>query len=666
MDQNLISKISGILTTYFAGIHKHTKKSHFSINYILQNCFGQDTLLACIRTNYREEKVFEVGVAMLLLQTVQMQKLKTVMIQRVDDSASKDQAEQRVLHAIHRFGVQQPFSWIPNHDLFAFISKEVRNFYCGSASLDILSLFSLEQTHSKVILVVLQEFLYGWDIFWADDLAFHQESFEHLNSYTANRQKANHSGGDESPHTSTLGFNLGQSTTLFIPQGKNPLVGSADHLESPEPQSKQTIAAVQGPPTGAITLEDIDIGDRRLYPDLIKVRSRKRPSSKNDTPLIKKKSRHRTDNSTQDVHHSESASRKSVVMTTEHIKTALSDLMADQAKSIFQADASEGVFQIDDIESIFQFQTYIEAEDSFKQEFSVLGTDQRPSQQESAEMPSVEPLSPKSLISSEKTKPVTEVTVARDTADDEHIFFLGLGLREKHQTDKSHSLLKKVCSPKELHIIYKCFDGYDGEWKVLQTALGIEFETITSDSLRKVFNGTKRHGDTSDMTLISSHEASAYCCINNNKPQLLDTMAGLSADRSTKVLKQTVSSHTGFEKLADDQEKTKGSFSQHSIGIKPLQSLANRLNLYSHLLLFGYEEDTRIFRNEHSDLLKRFDKLILLIQTHDLGVLSLQVVQVLKTSNNRKHQEKLLLRELVSVAVLDKKLRMIIGNYSGW
>lgn len=660
-----------MLTTYFAGIHKHTKKSHFSINYILQNCFGNEILLACIKTNYKEDKVFEVAVVMLLLQTISLQKLKPVMLQRLDDSASRETSESRIVHALHRYGLQQPFSLFPNSDRLFHLCRAAKNLYRSTGSLDVLSLNSPRQLHSQILVVLQQEFLYGWDVYWADDLSFHQESFGHLLNLSSQKAKTNQSGED-SPYESALGFNLGFKSSQLIGLPRRNLVNSSEHNEVSEPTQHQQTNKVHAPPrNNYVTLEELDLSDRRLYPDLVKVRSRKRPSSKSDTPLTKKKSRNRG-NTDRDNFDKDYTPRQSVVMPAEQIKSTLTDLMADPAKSIFQVEPSEGMFQIDEIESIFQFQSYIESGDSYRIDFanfSNTSTEQRPSHQTgSLEVRSPEPLSPKSLISSEKTKPQTDGAAVRDPGDDEHIFFLGLGERDKQFLEKPLSVVKKVCSPKEMHLVYKCYAGQDGEWRNIKTALGVQFDQMGSETLAKALSSCQPvEGE--ELALVTSHESSSYCCINNNKALLVDLLTNLSSDKSSKHLKHAVTSHPEYNPLPEDpapSPKPKLPTSQQSITVKTGQSLALKLNFYSHLILFGYEEETKLFRTEHSELLKRFDKLVMLLQTHDLGVLSVHVVQIIKTSPNRKHQEKLLSRELVSVAVLDKKLRMIIGNYSSW
>jgi len=216
--------------------------------------------------------------------------------------------------------------------------------------------------------------------------------------------------------------------------------------------------------------------------------------------------------------------------------------------------------------------------------------------------------------------------------DDEHIFFHGLG-----NSSSLHVAQTKGCmdistegaslTPKEVYLVVNCCsDNKPAEWNSLKKGLGIQFNT---ECIGVVEKRPPSSGETSPKLLstIVSFENTTYVCVNSPTK-----LASISTD----------------------------------LTVPPSQR---------YVVLYGQADEIIEYKNQNISTLCKYDRVISLTKTYDIYVLQFEVTQVTicltqvvrsvsqnsdKKDRADKFKEKLHLRELVSVAVVDKRLRLLL------
>lgn len=193
--------------------------------------------------------------------------------------------------------------------------------------------------------------------------------------------------------------------------------------------------------------------------------------------------------------------------------------------------------------------------------------------------------------------------------DDKNAFFLGLG--ENHNPTKqgkqdAAKKIKKLLRPNDVIFLLKCYDSVlesDPEWSNLVKALGVQFDAIWSSPLgyapwigRSSDKETKLNPESE--ILVRGVENNYYHLINND----------------TNILESRLAQMAQY--IISVSQKTKFTPS-------------------SYLILFGFDEELRHFRASHSELLRKFERVMLLCPTFDVNVLQLQIIQVADLFNLR-------------------------------
>lgn len=179
--------------------------------------------------------------------------------------------------------------------------------------------------------------------------------------------------------------------------------------------------------------------------------------------------------------------------------------------------------------------------------------------------------------------------------DDQHIYFYGLAKMLDAGPDRAGLAavqLAKLYKPEILIFAVKCYASsysQDAEWRNLVKALGVRCESPLICGGSPAPAPPEPAAEVPDPLVLKSSDGVYYSFINNDIAQLRRGLSELEAEQRQR--------------------------NQY-------------LNHLSFLVLFGSEAEVMRFREEHFDVMKNYQKLILITKTFDLHVLQMQVIKV--------------------------------------
>lgn len=549
-DNLMLNKVYNFFLTYLVCSHIYSSRFLYNMSYIIKYAVSHDVMLSILRTHFNENRVLEVIVLLIACNSIEYSKVKPILNQRIEDSASSGVAFSKFISCLHKYGLNLPYHNFVNFDYLTILAKSISDNFLLQTPKTIVLIPNNEQFQSFNILFN-NENVYSWNIFRADDLHLSQEL-----------------------------TNMNIRFSKSLEDERSPPVG----LVSPQEQmkSEDDKQEMVSSPRNL----DMSPGELNFPTENLTIR----PLTRNSSTF--------------------GAKFRDALRSNNQDPT--SEPQSATKKQKYYQDLEEGIRMMDasDIDNIFDIQERIETHFAAK----------------IPELFEADPLSPKS-----KQTTVDECK----KQDDQNLYFYGMGtLLREHERRKPHevaaSSTQRMLQPQEFIFVMKCYDSKkseDKEWTNLINVLGVKY--ACADDL--VFNSFKMkervaEGKDADRSEVRvGLDRTFYFLINNDTSELALRM----------------------QEIHSPEMKNK------------------KFNSFQMLILYGREEDVRTFRTENSELLKKFEKLILLTLTYDVNVLRLHIVQVVKTSSTapaRTHQEKHLSRELVNVAVLDKRLKLLFLN----
>ncbi len=217
--------------------------------------------------------------------------------------------------------------------------------------------------------------------------------------------------------------------------------------------------------------------------------------------------------------------------------------------------------------------------------------------------------------------------------DDQHIYFYGLAKlldSGKDHANLAAMQLAKLYKPETLIFSMKCYSSnysLDAEWRNLVKALGVRCDSPLISLCRPSHPAQESANEIPDPLVLKSSDGVYYSFINNDIEMLKQGMTDL-----------------------ENEQKQKNQY----------------LNHLSFLILFGSEADVMRFREEHFEVMKSYQKIILITKTFDLHVVQMQVIkvpsahQLLRGLTAKKQIEKQHTRELVNIGCLDRRIRLLV------
>ena len=180
--------------------------------------------------------------------------------------------------------------------------------------------------------------------------------------------------------------------------------------------------------------------------------------------------------------------------------------------------------------------------------------------------------------------------------DDQHIYFYGMAKRldsGKDQASLAAFELAKLYKPEILIYAMKCYTStysQDAEWRNLVKALGVRCDSSLIATSRPSQSAQESTSDMLDPLVLKSSDGVYYSFINNDIEKLKRCLSEL-----------------------EDEQKQKNQY----------------LNHMNFLILFGSEVEVMHFREVHFEVMRNYQKIILITKTFDLHVLQMQVIKVL-------------------------------------
>ena len=180
--------------------------------------------------------------------------------------------------------------------------------------------------------------------------------------------------------------------------------------------------------------------------------------------------------------------------------------------------------------------------------------------------------------------------------DDQHIYFYGMAKRldsGKDQASLAAFELAKLYKPEILIYAMKCYTStysQDAEWRNLVKALGVRCDSPLITTSRPSQSAQESASDMLDPLVLKSSDGVYYSFINNDIEKLKRCLSEL-----------------------EDEQKQKNQY----------------LNHMNFLILFGSEVEVMHFREVHFEVMRNYQKIILVTKTFDLHVLQMQVIKVL-------------------------------------
>lgn len=217
--------------------------------------------------------------------------------------------------------------------------------------------------------------------------------------------------------------------------------------------------------------------------------------------------------------------------------------------------------------------------------------------------------------------------------DDQHIYFFGMAKRldsGKDQASLAAYELAKLYKPEILILGMKCYSSkytQDAEWRNLVKALGVRCDSPLISRDRPTQPAQESANELLDPLMLKSSDGVYYSFINNDIEKLKRCLSEL-----------------------EEEQKLKNQY----------------LNHLNFLILFGTETEVIQFREDHAELIRNYQKIILITKTFDLHVIQMQVInvcfaqQLLRVTTARKQFENNPARELVNISCLDRRIRLLV------
>ena len=161
-----------IYKTFFFNSHEFSDSAIQSFNCVLVNTLIQDSVLSSLRSTQMDGQIVKLCVGMLLTGTYSSSKIKTILIQKVEESSLRNELFRQCLKILHEFGLKAGYHLLHNLDNINDKLKYSHEIHHPSRQLAVIVSEYQERLNSFSITSKNGLSFYSWNVFRMDDFDF--------------------------------------------------------------------------------------------------------------------------------------------------------------------------------------------------------------------------------------------------------------------------------------------------------------------------------------------------------------------------------------------------------------------------------------------------------------------------------------------------------------